>query len=39
MATIGRTLIDVDAPGLATQDLRRLPFKEIRRAVVPLDEI
>jgi microcystin degradation protein MlrC len=39
MAAIGRTFIDVDAPGLATQDLRRLPFKEIRRPVFPLDDI
>ena len=39
MASVGRTFIDVDAPGLATQDLRRLPFKEIRRPVFPLDEI
>jgi microcystin degradation protein MlrC len=39
MATVGRTFIDVDAPGLATQDLRRLPFKEIRRPVFPLDDI
>lgn len=39
MATIGRTFIDVDAPGLATQDLRRLPFKEIRRPVYPLDDL
>lgn len=39
MAEVGRTFIDVDAPGLATQDLRRLPFKEIRRPVFPLDDI
>jgi microcystin degradation protein MlrC len=39
MATVARTFIDVDAPGLATQDLRRLPFKEIRRPVFPLDDI
>ena len=39
MATVGRSFIDVDAPGLATQDLRRLPFKEIRRPVFPLDDI
>lgn len=39
MATVARTFIDVDAPGLATQELQRLPFKEIRRPVFPLDEI
>jgi microcystin degradation protein MlrC len=39
MATVARTFIDVDAPGLATQDLSRLPFKEIRRPVFPLDDI
>ena len=39
MATVGRTFIDVDAPGLATQDLSRLPFREIRRPVFPLDNI
>jgi len=39
MAGVARTFIDVDAPGLATQDLRRLPFKEIRRPVFPLDDI
>ena len=39
MAAVGRTFIDVDAPGLATQDLSRLPFKEIRRPVFPLDNI
>jgi microcystin degradation protein MlrC len=39
MATVGRTFIDVDAPGLATQDLKRLPFKEIRRPVFPLDDL
>jgi microcystin degradation protein MlrC len=39
MASVGRTFIDVDAPGLATQELSRLPFKEIRRPVFPLDNI
>jgi microcystin degradation protein MlrC len=39
MADIGRTFIDVDAPGLATQDLKRLPFSHIRRPVFPLDDI
>jgi microcystin degradation protein MlrC len=38
-AGLGRTFIDVDAPGLATQDLHRLPFHKIRRPVFPLDEI
>ena len=36
---IARTFIDVDTPGLATQDLSRLPFKKIRRPVFPLDDI
>jgi microcystin degradation protein MlrC len=39
MAGIGRTFIDVDAPGLATQVLSRLPFSRIRRPVFPLDDI
>ncbi|HEY2108039.1 MAG TPA: M81 family metallopeptidase [Candidatus Binataceae bacterium] len=39
LAGIGRTFIDVDAPGLATQVLSRLPFSTIRRPVFPLDDI
>jgi microcystin degradation protein MlrC len=39
LAEIGRTFIDVDAPGLATQVLSRLPFSRIRRPVFPLDDI
>ena len=39
LAGVGRTFIDVDAPGLATQVLSRLPFSRIRRPVFPLDEI
>lgn len=39
MAGVGRTFIDVDAPGLATQDLSRLPFSKVRRPVFPLDDI
>ncbi len=39
LARIGRTFIDVDAPGLATQVLSRLPFSKIRRPVFPLDDI
>jgi len=39
LAGIGRTFIDVDAPGLATQVLSRLPFSRIRRPVFPLDDI
>ncbi|MBM4258731.1 MAG: M81 family metallopeptidase [Deltaproteobacteria bacterium] len=34
-----KKMIDVDAPGLATQDLSRLPWKNIRRPVFPLDDI
>ena len=36
---IASKIIDVDTPGLATQDLSRLPFKKIRRPVFPLDNI
>jgi microcystin degradation protein MlrC len=39
LAGLARGFIDVDAPGLATQDLRRLPYHKIRRPVFPLDEI
>jgi microcystin degradation protein MlrC len=39
LAGIGRTFIDVDAPGLATQVLSRLPFSRIRRPIFPLDDI
>jgi microcystin degradation protein MlrC len=39
LAGIGRAFIDVDAPGLATQVLSRLPFSRIRRPVFPLDDI
>ena len=38
-AGIGRVFIDVDAPGLATQDLSRLPYTKIRRPVFPLDDM
>jgi len=38
-AGIGRTFIDVDTPGLATQILSRLPYHKIRRPVFPLDDI
>lgn len=38
-AGIGRRFIDVDTPGLATQDLSRLPYVNIRRPVFPLDDI
>lgn len=36
---VAKKIIDVDTPGLATQDLSRLPFKKIRRPVFPLDNI
>jgi len=39
MASVARTFIDVDTPGLATQVLSRLPYTKIRRPVFPLDEI
>jgi microcystin degradation protein MlrC len=38
-AGLARTFIDVDAPGLATQILSRLPYSKIRRPVFPLDDI
>jgi microcystin degradation protein MlrC len=38
-AGLARTFIDVDAPGLATQILARLPYSKIRRPVFPLDDI
>ena len=38
-AGIGQRFIDVDTPGMATQDLSRLPFTNIRRPVFPLDDI
>jgi len=36
---LAHSFIDVDAPGLATQVLSRLPFSKIRRPVFPLDDI
>jgi hypothetical protein len=36
---VARKFIDVDAPGLATQVLARLPYSRIRRPVFPLDDI
>ena len=38
-ADIAGKIIDVDAPGLATQILSRLPYAKIRRPVFPLDDI
>jgi len=38
-ARVAAKLIDVDTPGLATQDLTRLPFTKIRRPVFQLDDI
>jgi microcystin degradation protein MlrC len=38
-AGLAKKMIDVDAPGLATQALSRLPFTKIRRPVFPLDNI
>ncbi|MGH7878747.1 MAG: MlrC C-terminal domain-containing protein, partial [Candidatus Binataceae bacterium] len=38
-AGVAQTFIDVDAPGLATQALSRLPYSKIRRPVFPLDDI
>jgi microcystin degradation protein MlrC len=36
---LAKKIIDVDTPGLATQDFSRLPFQKIRRPVVPLDNL
>jgi microcystin degradation protein MlrC len=36
---VAHKFIDVDAPGLATQVLSRLPYSRIRRPVFPLDDI
>jgi microcystin degradation protein MlrC len=36
---VARTFIDVDAPGLATQALARLPSSRVRRPVFPLNDI
>ena len=36
---VAHKFIDVDAPRLATQELRRLPYSKIRRPVFPLDDI
>ncbi|MGE0823126.1 MAG: M81 family metallopeptidase [Candidatus Binatia bacterium] len=36
---IAKKIIDVDAPGLATPVLSRLPFSKIRRPVFPLDNL
>jgi microcystin degradation protein MlrC len=38
-AGLAKKIIDVDTPGLATQDFSRLPFQRIRRPVVPLDKL
>lgn len=38
-AGVAPAFIDVDAPGLATQVLSRLPYSLIRRPVFPLDDI
>lgn len=32
-------IIEVDTPGATTVDLKRLPFKKIRRPIFPLDDI
>jgi microcystin degradation protein MlrC len=36
---LARKFIDVDTPGLATQNLSRLPYSKIRRPVFPLDDV
>ena len=34
---VGQTFIDVDAPGISTPILSRLPYEKIRRPIMPLD--
>jgi microcystin degradation protein MlrC len=36
---IVKRIIEVDTPGATTIDLRRLPFKRVRRPIFPLDDI
>lgn len=37
LESVGKTFIDVDAPGISTPYLERLPFKYLRRPIFPLD--
>jgi microcystin degradation protein MlrC len=34
---IATKVIEVDAPGISSPDLRRFPYKELRRPIYPLD--
>lgn len=38
-ANIARTIIDVDGPGLGTQNLSNLHYTKIRRPIFPLDDL
>jgi microcystin degradation protein MlrC len=36
---IARAILEVDAPGLSSSSLERLPFTRVRRPIFPLDDI
>ena len=36
---VGQTFIDVDAPGISTPVLNRLPYENLRRPIMPLDAL
>ena len=38
-AGIAAAIIDIDGPGLGTQDLHKLPYTKIRRPIFPLDKL
>ncbi len=36
---IAKRMIDVDAPGLVSPNLKRFDFRNVRRPIFPLDEM
>jgi microcystin degradation protein MlrC len=38
-APLAHRILEVDAPGLASSNLARFPFKNVRRPIYPLDEL
>jgi microcystin degradation protein MlrC len=36
---IAKKIIEVDTPGITGPDLKRYPFKKVRRPIFPLDDI
>ena len=36
---IAESITILSTPGLTTQDLKRLPYRNVRRPIFPLDEI